>query len=284
MILSTQTHKTAARFGDIEAIKHLAAAGYDAIDLTMFASYNEQQLFYDPDSDEYVDRLLRTAKECGVFFNQAHAPFPSYRVNDEEYNKKTVPKLHRSIEICGMLGVKNLVIHPVDFKEDNKKKNIAMYLSLLPDAKKAGVKIALENMWTRDPKRGYIVSNVCSVAKEFNEYLDALDAQWFTACLDLGHIGLVGEDEADFIRALGGKRLTALHVHDTVFTEDSHTLPFCGKMDWTAITSALRDIHYKGDFTFEADNFLARIPDGFFDTALKYMHDCGRYLISMIEG
>ena len=48
-------------------------------------------------------------------------------------------------------------------------------------------------------------------------------------------------------------------------------------------TKALKDIRYKGDFTFEADNFLSHVPDGFMETALKYMHDCGRYLISMIE-
>lgn len=283
MFLSTQTDQTSARFGDIEAIKHLAAAGYDAIDFTMFASYNEQQLFYNADYEEYAYSLLQTAKENGVFFNQAHAPFPSYRVGDEEYNKKTYPKLHRSIEICGILGVKNIIIHPVDFKGDNKMKNLAMYRDLLPTAKKAGVKIALENMWGRDPRRGYIIPNVCSVSSEFVEYLDALDPEWFTACLDLGHVGLVGENEADFIHALGHEKLTALHVHDTIFTEDSHTLPFCGKMDWTAITKALRDIRYKGDLTFEADNFLKRMPDGFYDTALKYMHDCGRFLISMIE-
>ncbi len=283
MILSTQTHETAERFGDIEAIKHLADAGYDAIDFTMFEDYNEQALYYDSNYEEYAYKLLQTAKECGVFFNQAHAPFPSYRVGDEEYNKKTTPKLHRSIEICGILGVKNIIIHPVDFKGDNKKRNLSMYQSLLPTAKKTGVKIALENMWHYDSKRCCISANVCSVPEEFNAFLDALDPEWFTACLDLGHIGLVGEDEVRFIHELGGQKLTALHVHDTTFVQDSHTLPFNGKMDWVSITKALKDIHYRGDFTFEADNFLHRVPTGFFDTALKYMHDCGRYLISMIE-
>ena len=282
MILSTQTDATAKRYGDIEAVKRLANAGFDALDFTMFDEHNEQQLFFDPNYEEYVYALKQTATQCGVYFNQAHAPFPSYRINDAEYNKKTVPKLHRSIEICGMLGVKNIIIHPVDFKDDNKKQNIAMYLSLLPTAKKAGVKIALENMWTRD-KRGYIVSNVCSVPSEFCDFLEALDPNWFTACLDLGHIGLVGEDETNFIHALGHEKLTCLHVHDTILTQDSHTLPFCGKIDWISVTKALKDISYKGDFTFEADNFLSHVPDGFMETALKYMHDCGRYLISMIE-
>ncbi len=283
MILSTQTHEAAARFGDIEAVRHIAAAGFDAVDFTMFEGYNEHDLFYSCNYEEYAYKLKQTAIESGVFFNQAHAPFPSYRVGDEEYNKKTYPKLHRSIEICGILGVKNIIIHPVDFKGDNKKKNIAMYQSLLPTAKTAGVKIALENMWGVDPRRGCITYKVCSEPNEFVDFLHALDPEWFTACLDLGHIGLVGEDETNFIHALGREKLTALHVHDTTFVQDSHTLPFCGKMDWVAITKALKDIGYKGDFTFEADNFLTRVPNGFFDTALRYMHDCGRYLISMIE-
>lgn len=284
MILSTQTHMTAARFGDEIAIRMLAAAGFDALDFTMFEAYNEEQLFESRAYKQYAMELRDIATGCGIAFNQAHAPFPSYRVGDAAYNKKTYPRLHRSIEICGILGVKTVIVHPVYLGENKKEFNFDLYNGLLPTAKAVGVKIAIENMWGHDSRRGYIVPNVCSTPDELCEYIDTLDREWFTVCLDLGHCNLVGEDEANFIRKLGHERLTSLHVHDTDFRNDLHTLPFMGKMDWSAIASALRDIAYTGDLTLEADNFLQNVPSGFHITALRYMHDTGRYLISMIEG
>lgn len=283
MVLSIQSNFLSERFGDQQAIRLLAQAGFDAVDYSMFSSYVIPLVFENDDYLAYADMLRKTAEECGVFFNQAHAPFPSYRVGDDEYNRVIEPRLHRAIEFAGRLGVSSIVIHPVDFKLDNKKKNLAMYNALLPTAKKSGVRIALENMWGRDPRRGYIVPNVCSVPCEFFEYLEALDRDCFTACLDLGHIGLVGENEGDFIRTLGHEKLTCLHVHDTVFTQDSHTIPYVGKMDWEEIIRAFRDIDYSGDFTFESERFYEHIPADFLPVALKYVHDLGRYLISRIE-
>ena len=94
------------------------------------------------------------------------------------------------------------------------------------------IKIALENMWGRDPRTNVIVPNVCSVAAELADYADALDPDWFTVCLDIGHIGLVREYEAPFIKYLGADRLTCVHIHDNDYISDLHTCPFTGKLPW----------------------------------------------------
>lgn len=282
MILSTQTHVAAERFGDAEAVRVIAAAGFDAIDFSMFEDYNAQYLFSDG-YKEYIAQVKAAADECGVYFNQAHAPFPSYRVGDDEYNEMIFPRLIRAIEIAGLLGVKNIIIHPVFVPENKKEFNMNMYNSLLPYAKQAGVKIALENMWGRDKKRGYIVHNVCSGPDELADYHDSLPREHFTVCLDIGHCGLVGEDEAEFIERLGAERLTCLHVHDTNYKSDDHTVPFIRSLDWEKICAALAKIGYKGDLTFEADAFMYNIPSALIPSALKFMHDTGRYLISLIE-
>ena len=52
------------------------------------------------------------------------------------------------------------------------------------------------------------------------------------------------------IREMGNKHIQALHVHDNDYLSDAHLEPFSGKMDWIAMTKALKDIGYKGDFTF----------------------------------
>ena len=145
------------------------------------------------------------------------------------------------------------------------------------------MKIALENMWGRDSRRGCIIPNVCSVPEELADYCDSLDSEWFTVCLDIGHISLVGEDEERFIKTLGAKRLTCLHVHDNNFCEDSHMPPFTMKLDWKKISSALRSIGYRGDLTLESDGLFYNMPPALIPAGLAFQHSAGRQLISLIE-
>ena len=158
-----------------------------------------------------------------------------------------------------------------------------MYNELLPYAKKANVKIALENMWGRDNRRNIKIPNVCSVSEELADYYDSLDPEWFTVCLDIGHIGLVGEYEDAFIKTLGGDRLTCLHVHDNDYLNDSHEAPFTMKLPWNDICKALAEINYKGDLTLEADEFLVPLPDEMFEAGLEFMAACARCLVNKIE-
>ncbi len=282
MIISTQTCGTAKNVGLAESVRLIAEAGFDAIDVSMFDDEQNAWMFKDG-FEKTIDEVKKTAEKLGVFFNQAHAPFPTMKAGDDAYNTMIRPKVIRSIEIAGMLGVKNIIIHPVVFPENLKENNLKMYNELLPYAKKAGVKIALENMWGRDKRRGVIVPNVCSVAEELADYYDSLDPDWFTVCLDIGHIGLVGEYEYEFIKALGGKRLTCLHVHDNDYVHDSHTAPFMMNLPWDDIAKGLAEINYSGDMTLEADNFLAHLPLELYPAGLKFMYESAACLVGKIE-
>ena len=167
--------------------------------------------------------------------------------------------------------------------EECFKLNMDFYKTLIPHAKEAGVKIALENMWYRDAKRGYILASACGTAADFCKYIDALDSEHIGAVLDLGHCSLVGEEAQDAIRILGHDRVTGLHIHDNDYRSDDHTIPGLGKMDWNEITKALGEIDYTGDFTYEADTFLETLAAPFRYSALKFMAEIGRQLISDID-
>ena len=82
---------------------------------------------------------------------------------------------------------------------------------------------------------------------------------------------------------MGADRVQALHVHDNDYTVDKHTLPCLYNLDWDEICKALAETGYRGNFTYEADNFLVKYDDCFIPTALKFMHDTGRYLIDKIN-
>lgn len=288
MILSTQTDYLARNFGEERAIDIIADAGFDAIDLSLFGLKNDDSRFLYPDYKDFSRKLKEKAEGRGLFFNQAHAPFPCSKL-DDTYNSMIFDRLIRAIEIAGIVGAKTIVVHPMHHlpyigNEDVLMQlNIDFYHKLAPYAKTAGVKIALENMWQRNSETKEIVVSACSRTKEFAIWIDTLNDDCFTACLDLGHCGLYGYDAAETIRGLGEKRLGALHVHDNDFFSDSHTAPFLGKMHWDTICKALAEIDYQGDLTLEADNFYNPFGPELAAASAKFLHDIGRRLIQMID-
>ncbi|MDP4133254.1 MAG: sugar phosphate isomerase/epimerase family protein [Bacillota bacterium] len=289
MKLVKQTEIASAYFGDFTAIRIIKNAGFDGLDYSMFTMKSDDCILNSDDYKSYVAKLKASAKELGIEFLQSHAPFPCYTHGDDVYNGKIFPRIVRSIEISAELGIPYIVVHPIGAyppNEDKKEFNLNFYKKLRPYAKEYGVRICIENMWGYDNKRGYIIPNICSTGAELADFYDSLDSECFAVCLDLGHCGLIGEEPEHAIRVLGKDRLHALHVHDNDYKHDSHTLPFMGKMNWNAITGALKDINYQGNFTYEADCFFTGFDhdEELFTSATRLMHDVGRYLINKIEG
>lgn len=291
MKLAMPTEKLRERFEDIKAIEMIADAGFDAYDYSLFRMRDENDILNTADYKTYMGKIADTARKCGIYCTQTHAPFPT-STDDEEYNKSIYEKLLRAIEISGMLGAKCVVVHPKqhlyrtyylsECREKLYEINMEFYNSLIPYAKDAGVKIAVENMFGHDERRGVISDSTCSHPEEFCRYIDNLNSPYITACLDIGHCGVVGDDPSNMIYKLG-KRIGALHVHDNGYKNDDHAIPYAGRIDWNAVTKALADIGYNGDFTFETDSFYRSMDDDFIPTATKFLHDTGRHLISLIE-
>lgn len=292
MLLVTQTDRLAELYGDRTAIRMLAEAGFDGIDYSMFhlTEVEEHPLLSDNWQEE-AKSLRMYAESLGIRFVQGHAPFSFRDRSPERWKTHNFPRLVRAIEIAGVLGIEELVIHPVQFLPYKQNAailhdyNMEFYRALIPYAKAAGVRICLENMWQRNRLRGNIITHsTCSRAEEAAAWVDELaDPISIGYCLDLGHCGLVELDAADEIRKLG-HRLTALHVHDNNFMDDQHILPYQGHADWADILSALREVGYNGPFTFEADNFLRQVPEAILPTAVRMMAELGRYMIKVIEG
>ena len=288
MLVSTQTAVFSQKFGDHDAIKLLAEVGYDALDYSMFGTLSPESPLYGDDFREYAKSLKKTADEYNIAFNQSHAPFPSYIPNPDEnqqkYNETIVFEIIKALEITSVLGAKMTVVHPVTLPGKNyleqKEFNMDFFGGLLPYCKKFGVKIALENMWGWDAAEKKVLPGACSTAAEFTDYLDTLGKDYFTACLDIGHAEMQGTGSVsapEMIRALGGSRLTSLHIHDNDKTGDLHDLPFNQKLNWDEIMQALKDIGYGGEFTFEADNFIGKFPQELYSSASRLMLGAGRY-------
>lgn len=288
MLLSTQTDVLGRRHGDFQAIQILAQAGFDAFDFSFFQMNAQKDYEMNrPDFREYAARLRAEADRCGIACSQAHAPFPT-GVGEPAKDEEIFQSVLRAMEAASILGAGTIVVHPIHHlpysthAAELKEQNMAFYRRLVPYCEKFHIRVACENMWQHNRKAGRIIDSVCSRPEEFRDYLDAVGSPWVVACLDVGHTALTDEDLAHCVRVLGKKHLQALHVHDNDLRQDSHTLPFTLDIDFSALTAALAEIGYEGDFTFEADSFLEKMPLELESDALRFMHSVGRYLISQI--
>lgn len=289
MLLSNLTQWVGSSLSAKEAIKINSDAGFDAYDISLFQLTRDDN--YEFNLEDYVERAkaLRVyADSLGIVCNQSHAPYPS-STGDEEKDKWIFEKIVRAMEIASILGAKIIVVHPKqhlcypDYPEELFEMNVEFYKSLIPYCERFGIKVACENMWQYNNGFKAPSDSTCSRAWEFNKYLDAIDSEWIVGCLDIGHASLMAADIPEFIRQMGNKRLQALHVHDTDFKYDKHTLPFMEKIDYHAVCKALGEIDYQGDFTYEADAFYRGKPQELYLATTKYMCEVGRYLISKIE-
>ena len=153
MRISTQTDIIFPAFGIDEGMKIFKEAGFDALDFSMFYMNSSfESVLGNMSEDELVGKLLESSEKYSLPFNQAHAPFPSYRFGNEEYNKFVYEKLKLSIRIAGKIGASQIIVHPTACPDgvDQKQFNIDFYNSLKPLCEEFGIKIALENMFGHD--------------------------------------------------------------------------------------------------------------------------------------
>ena len=260
MVLS-QTIGCVQKFGDFRAVEMLARAGFDAIDYNLANIACNKDLQGQAQYKKYCAELLEKARANGVYFNQGHAVTYVACHNGEDESGLLCEANKKAIEISSLLGIKMLVVHPLSsgnyIGEEQKtfEMNGEYFKALLPYAEEYGVKLAVENMWCGNKRKGIRTGSVCSNPYEHAYYVDYFNNDMLVACLDVGHSSLAGREAQDCIRVLG-KRLQALHIHDNDYLDDMHTLPGMSEMNWQEIMKALADISYKGDFTFETDHFF----------------------------
>jgi len=289
MQISTTNRLLTDTYGWEKALEMLAEAGFDCVDMSMtHMAKDPDHPFLQPDADALCRRIRAGAEQLGLYFNQSHAPFQmDMKPWLEGERDGILHLLNTAIRLSGVLGVQNVVVHPVQcmnyLNHDPKwikQVNLEFYASLIPAAEAAGVKIAIENMWQRHKWSKAIVSSVCSSPYELKEYVDECNAiaPVFTACLDIGHCLLTGHDPVNAVHVLGD-RLGCLHVHDVDGVNDSHTCPQTMKVDFPAVVQALQETGYKGQFTLEADYYYNLFTREQYPAALQNLANACRLLV-----
>lgn len=306
MKIGVTTSSLVFKYGIDGTFELIKKAGFDAVDFNFDVFYTWKDikpglpcelLTVREKIEGVIEEINSASKKHGLAVNQMHAVFPIYFKDHEDYTKNVYDTLVNTIEICGRVGCKYLIIHPgfcgYNDTEEMKSKewdiNMGIYSSLIPQLDKYGVTCCLENMWVQDGHSRKIYGAICSDPNEACEYIDALNEkagkELFGFCFDVGHALIIGYDPYIAITKLG-KRLKALHIHDNDGSNDSHVCPYMGIGDWGRFCRALKDNGYKGCLSFETGNTqsVAFTPEELWLPTLELTAKVGRYFSKQIEG
>ena len=252
----------------------LVEAGFRYYDFTMMFPILGFELFYN--SDDYLSKareFRKYADKIGIYCNQTHGftPFIVKGAPPDE-NDMMLENVKRTIEVSHVLGAKYCVLHPSS--DLSIEENAKRFSSLKQIAQDNDMIIAIENM----PTKGLF-----GKPEHFIKLLNLINDNHFKVCLDIGHaeIDFVDSSAIEFINKLGDK-LVCLHIHDNNKVQDIHQLPYTYSVNFSEITKALKENHYKGDVTFEATTFMNNIPTLLFLDALKLLHSVGEYMAEQI--
>lgn len=256
----------------------LKDAGFDAANIetdVLLPSAGEWQ--------PIVERALQDADECGIPFTDCHLPYFDVQVNtDREYAERCSREMYTAIDIAKALNVKTAVLHPncttVTVRNFNGKEAYdAAMAHLAPFAEyaaKVGVNVIIEN--TRLVPGIRQSHRFCQGPEELCEVADALG---FGICWDFGHANLAGLKQSEAL-AYVGKRLKAVHIHDNNGTDDDHTAPFMGTVDWVDAMHGLALAGFEGRLNFEIT--ASRVPAAFRMEYAKYLVAAADQLMDFI--
>lgn len=235
-----------------ECLERIRTAGFRYVDLSLYTVSEHKSLLVSDDWHATVDSLRADADRLGLDFVQAHAP--GGNPLKEETLDDLVTVTNRTVEICGALGIKNVVVHsgwaPGVGKDEYFERNRAFYRRLFPAMEKCGVNVLTENTTHANMGENYAFFSGADM-KAFIEYVDH---PLFHACWDTGHGNIEG-DQYDQLVTLG-KDLYAIHLNDNRGSQDEHLIPFMGTANMDDIMCGLLDGGYEGYFTFEATDTL----------------------------
>lgn len=279
-----------------EKVTMIADAGFDVADIHFCDSVRPRwnDALASDGWERAIDEAGEAAAARGITFSQSHSPFNPYLfTRGRQPNAETLELLaemtRRSIIASGKLGVKWMVFHPLndtvncEYDTDIElKTNREYYAPILEQCKKAGVGMALENMFNFSPadyRRSY-----CENPEDLISLVDSFDDPAVGICWDFGHANFLISDQPRALRKVGS-RLKATHVQDNRGDVDSHLIPFVGgNIKWEKIMPCLREIGYEGDFVYEAQSYTQDFPDTLKPDAAKFAVEVGRYLLRMYEG
>lgn len=163
---------------------------------------------------------------------------------DSAVVEKGLKAIHREIQDVKTYGGTTVLVVPAVVTKtvshrDAYKRSQEHIRSLLPDAEKAGVKLAIEEVWNK-----FLLS-----APEMARYIDEFQSDAVGAYFDVGNVVEYGFPQ-EWIRELG-KRILKVHIKEYAKPKRFGYELGEGEIDWPEVVAALREVGYDGWITAE---------------------------------
>ena len=235
-----------------EAVRRIAAAGFEAVDANLVMICNNTLRLHTDDWKYEAEKIALAVQETGIELAQCHLPFKGKKVkwHTPEELAYYYEMFYRAIDVAGFLGIPWGVIHPERFIGQNLSDEECCRINhetndkYIEYALNKGVNIAYENM-VLGAKAGY-----CAYIDQLVDLIDSYADPRIGACLDTGHANMVYDDQYEPILKLG-HRLHCTHINDNLGKDDLHLPPFSGTVKWESVIKGLREINYPGVLNLE---------------------------------
>ena len=262
---------------DFDAIDGIVEIGADGIDFSLLNhDVNKEGDIYSKPIDEivnYFEQVKKYADERGVAIRQTHGRLIGFAMSPEG-DAAFVKNAEIDCIISRVLGAKYCVVHtpaitwvgPDHSDEEMFDIGVRLFTSILPYAKREGIKIAAEThgdsgKYGKMEFFGY-VENLIELIERVRAASDAGD--YLCVCVDTGHTNMTVRygcpSVGDVIRRLGSL-VEVLHLHDNNGIKDQHKIPMTGTIDWADVMSALKEIDFGGWYNLE--NTITHFGAGF---------------------
>jgi sugar phosphate isomerase/epimerase len=199
-----------------------------------------------------VDRAVERIKELGMEAYSFHAPFaPNIDIASSDSTQRTasVAEILKAAEASALLHVHYFVLHPgpenpaaIPAEEQlARMHNVVGSLNQVAQrCRELGIICVLENKLPH-----LLFGNTSDILW----ILDAINTAEIGACLDTGHAFLAG-DIHNLVHKLSG-HLRMIHAHDNGGSDDNHSPPGDGKIDWQQFLRNLIEVRFRGAFILE---------------------------------
>lgn len=263
------------RFSVFEAVEHIAAIGYEGIEI--LADFPHLYPYSISRTD--LVTLKRTLKRTGLMAANINAntamgfygrdfwePLfePSIANPDPFMRKWRVDYTRQCMDMAAALGCRHVSITsgravPGTPPEKGMEFLKASLEEILTYAEKRGVHIGMEY------EPGLLIENF----EELESLLNHYQSPYLGVNLDLGHSFVLGENPDKVIRCLSGK-IFHVHLEDIRFSKHYHLIPGTGDMDIPHTLGLLSNHGFSGYVTIELYTYPHR-PDEAAREAIQYM-------------
>lgn len=245
------------RYNLIEAIRVIAAVGYEGIEIMADVPHAYPLHLTDRDVDEIRTALRNSGLQISninAFMHHADGDtyHPSWIEHDPALRAKRIQYTLHCIDLAEKLAARNISTEPGGPLEGmSRDEGLRLYKEGLAAvegrAREKGIRILIE------PEPDLLIEN----STQFFELYRDLDPSVFGINFDVGHFYCVGENPSDLIRSVKGP-IPHYHLEDIAASRKHHHLQLGeGAIDLSDVLNTIHETGYDGFVTVELYTYEA---------------------------